>query len=411
MVVDEILRVLYSPAKAFRAIVQNPKYLGPLLILIVFTAAQTGFYYVRASKIYSEVTLPTGLRTDEWTENATLWQASPGAVISNNYVDFINGTSLGATSPDYYGNSSVEFALDNGRAIQIALADLNGSVDCSETGFRELSFRIKLVTPEIKPKNATLFLYSLSDSNYFYCDLTALISDGMPEVWNNLTLPVGSAVWSSSNSAAKWENITSLMIEFNWENASNIRMRIDGLFFKGLFKNAVEVYGEQMILLNYALVAATPFLVQWLLLTALMYVIVKGLRGSVIWKPLMVAVGYALMTLIAQALALLVTYSSLSSINVPLEYFAGVAGEFDIANKTIMAALEQVTLIGGIVQVAVWFWTIGLGAFIIRALPVASIASAEEGTVAPAQFSWVKCLLVSAASFVLTIIIMGFLGI
>ena len=411
MVIDEILKVFYAPHKAFRSIVQNPKYLGPLLILIIFTAAQTGFYYVRASKIYSEVTLPTGLQADEWTENAALWQASAGVVVSSNYLDFINGTSLGVGSPDYYGNSSIEFALDNGEAIQMELTDLNGSVDCSETGFRALSFRIKVVAPDNKPQNVTLFLYSLSDSNYFYYDLTGSFSDSTTNVWKNITLPVASTDWANSNSAAKWQNITSLMIEFNWSNASNIRMRIDGLFFRGLFKNTIEVYGEQAVLLNYALVAATPFLVQWLLITAIMYLIIKGLKGNVIWKPLMVAVGFALVTLFIQALIMLVTYSTLSPINVPLEYFAGVLGEFNVANQAILAALEQVTLIGGIVQVAVWLWTIGLGAFIVRTVPVTSNVLTEEATVTTSQLSWIKCLLVSAASFVLTIIIMGFLGI
>lgn len=412
MVIDEILKVIYAPHRVFREIVQNPKYLGPLLILIIFTVAQTGFYYVRASEIYSELTLPTGLQSDEWTENATMWQASDGVVISNNYSDFINGTSLGAGSPDYYGNSSIEFTLDNSQRIQIALADLNGSVDCSETGFKNMSLRIKVVAPEVKPQNATLFLYSLSDSNYFYYDLTGSFSYDTLGEWNNITVPLGSTAWSSSNSAAEWQNITGLMIEFNWANASNTKLRIDGLFFRGLFKNAIEVYGEQAILLNYALVAATPFLVQWLLLTGIMYLIIKyGLKGNVTWKPLMVAVGFALVTLSIQALAMLGNYLTLSPINVPLEYFAGVPGEFEAANQTILAALDQVNLISVIVQVAVWLWIIGLGAFIVRTLPITSTAVTGETTETLTQLSWLKCMLVSVASFVLTIIIMGFLGI
>jgi hypothetical protein len=254
-------------------------------------------------------------------------------------------------------------------------------------------------------------LYSLSDSAYFSYDFTESISDNAAGVWENITLPVGTTDWSSSNSAAKWQNITSLMIEFHWSNASNVRIRIDGLYFKGLFKNAIEVYGEQMILLNYALVAATPFLVQWLLLAAIMFLIIKGLKGNVVWKPLMVAVGFAMVTLVVQALAVLATYSTLSPINVPLEYFAGVPGEFDVANQAVLKALEQVTFIGGVVQIATWLWTIGLGTFIVRAVPNAAPVIAGEATETPTKLSWLKCLLVSAASFVLTIVIMSFLGI
>ncbi|HII85197.1 TPA: hypothetical protein HA273_01135 [Candidatus Bathyarchaeota archaeon] len=411
MVVAEILKVFYAPHKVFKEIVQNPKYLGPLLILIIFTAAQTGFIYARESKIYYELTLPTGLHADTWTENATFWQASVGAVISNNYVDFINGTSSGARSIDYYGNCSIEFELDNSQTLQIALPDLDGSVDCSETGFQNISFRVKTITPEINPQSATLFLYSLGDSNYFSYDLTETFSKTEPHIWNNITVPVGSTEWSSSNSAASWQNITSLMMELTWSNASNIRLLVDGLFFRGVFKNGVEVNGIQTLLLYYAVpTAAISFALQWLLLTALMYFIIKGLKGNIVWKQLLVAVGFALVILIVQALILLATYSFVTQFNIPLEYFSGVPGESEIANKAVVAAMAQVNLISGGVQVAFWIWTIGLAAFIVRTVPITSPVPLGEDMAMPKQLSWTKCLLVSAASFVLTIIIMAFVG-
>jgi hypothetical protein len=253
----------------------------------------------------------------------------------------------------------------------------------------------------------------MSDSNYFSYDLTSVLSTIAPDIWNNITIPVGSGNWLSSNTAAKWENITSLTMNFDWSTSSNIELRVDGLFFRGIFKNAVELYGSQTVLLSFALSAATPFLFQWLLLTALMYLMIKSLlKGKVIWKALMVAVGLALITLVVQALLTLATYSTLAPVNVPLEYFAGIQGEFEAANQAILMALEQATSVSGIIQIVVYVWTIALGAFIVRDVSTTlAVSTGEMPSGTQTQFNWVKCLLVSAASFLLTLLILAFLGV
>ena len=174
---------------------------------------------------------------------------------------------------------------------------------------------------------------------------------------------------------------------------SSIDLRIDGLFFRGVFKDPLETYGVSYFATT-ALNAVTPFLFQWLLLTGLIYVIIKGLKGNVTWKPLMVAVGFALVTMVVQALILIVTYTTLPNIYYPLEVLAGVPGEFDVAYQVILNAIATVTLIGSIVQIAVYVWTIALGAIITRAITA---------------FGWLKSLLVSGASFLLTLLILGFI--
>jgi len=52
----EVIKVIYSPFKAFKEIVQNPRYLGPVMVMILFVAAYTGFSYVATSKLYDEQT-------------------------------------------------------------------------------------------------------------------------------------------------------------------------------------------------------------------------------------------------------------------------------------------------------------------------------------------------------------------
>jgi hypothetical protein len=411
LVVQELLEVFYAPHRAFKKIVQNPKFLGPLLILVIFVVVQVGSAYVVASKSYLEQTMPTGDQGDTWTENAALWQASSGVTVMNNHVDYINSSVL------YYNTTSIEFTADSASNVQMFLNDLGGSVNCGADGFKNLSLRVKIVSPDTIPRNVTLYLYSLSPAINFAYDLTGAFSNSSANVWNNITVPVGSGNWRSSGSAATWDNITGLKMDFAWASSSKIDLRVDGLFFRGIYKGSLDVYGSS-VLISSALNSVTPFLFQWLLLTALIYLLIKGLKGNVVWKPVMVAVGFALVALVVQSLIMLAAYTTLSNVNYPLEILANVPGESTVAYEAVQTIIGQVLLVGSTVQVAVWVWIFALGTFTTRAVtsvapasPLGSTQAEGEGMMSIQQFGWLKCMLVSAASLALTVTILGFLGI
>jgi hypothetical protein len=419
--VTDILKVFYAPHKVFKDIIQNPKYLGAIIVLLLFVAAETGYYFVYGAKSYPEQTLPGQDVGDMWATNATLWQANSGVIILNNYADFINSTAPASGVPPYFGSSSLDFVASNSSNIQARLSNLGGQVNCGADGFKNISLRIKLVTPDVKPENVTLLLYSMSDSNFFSYDLTSLISNGAVNVWNNITVPVGSGDWVSSNTAASWKNITSLKMEFTWSANSSVDLRVGGLFFRGIYNNVVESYGTEYLLFNFALSSSTHYILQWFLLTALMYVIIKGLKGSVVWKTLMVAVGFALVTQVVQAVIFLATYASLPNLYLPIEALASVPGELNtVMPNAILDALNTINLIQSVVTITVFVWTIALGAIVTRAITSTATAPALTGaTTAPVAegpspviqpFGWMKCILVSGASFLLMLIIIGFLG-
>jgi hypothetical protein len=421
LVVKDILRVLYAPHKVFKDIIQKPGYVGALILLIIFVLAQVGSAYVIGSRSYLEQTMPVGDEGDAWTEDAALWQANSGVAITDNFVDYINGTQAIAGFPDYYGNSSIEFKISNSSSLQMALGDFGGQVDCGANGFTEVFFRVKIVSPDSTPEKVTLTLYSLSDSNFFSYDLTSAFSNNVVNVWNNISVPVGSGEWSSSGNPS-WENITSLMLDFAWSNDSNVDLLLDGLFFRGKFVTQIELVGGALpFLANSGINGFAPFLFEWLLLTGLMYVLIKGLKGNVVWKPLMVAVGYALLVLVIQAILIAVVYTTLPDLNYPLEILAYVSGEFEAAYEVLLNQIATVNTVGYIIQAVTWVWIIALGTFITRAITgekqiaeQANMGKAASGTMTSDEvtgFSWMKCLLVSGASLFLTIIILGLLGI
>lgn len=410
MVANDVLRVLYAPHKVFKDIIQNPRYLGPFILLIIFVVAQIGSSYVVASRSYIEQTMPVGDEGDVWTENAVLWQAGPTVTVRNNTADFINSTL-------YYGSTSIEFAASNASNVWMELNSLDGSVNCGADGFKNVSLRVKLVAPDVKPENVSLYLYSLSGSSFYY-DLTQKFSSSDVNVWNNITLTVGSGDWISSSADATWENITGLKMDFTWPSNSSITLRVDGLFFRGNFQDPFERYGSSY-LISSALNAIAPFLFEWLLLTGLMYLLIKGLKGNVVWRPLMVAVGFALITLVIQALILAVVYTSLPSLYYPLEVLAGTPGEFEVAYQVILDEIASVNMVSYILQLVVWVWTIALGTFITRAITSDKKIAEQVSMGKPALdttisgevtgFSWMKCLLVSGVSVFLTSIILSFL--
>ena len=58
MILDDIPQVVYAPVKAFKKIIENPKYLGAIIILLLFIGVQIGYEYVQFSKTYTENTSP-----------------------------------------------------------------------------------------------------------------------------------------------------------------------------------------------------------------------------------------------------------------------------------------------------------------------------------------------------------------
>ena len=383
----DILRVLYAPHKVFKKIIKNPSYLGPVILLIIFVLAQVGSSYIVASRSYIEQTNPIGDIGDSWTANSLNWDATPGVIITDNTVDFINSTL-------YYGTSSIEFVASDLQAIKMELSDFGESVNCGTDGFDNVSLRVKIISPNSNPESAYLVLSSLDESSFVY-EITDELKNNM-DVWTNLTLPVGFGDWTSIGNAAVWENITGLALEVSWSVNSTVNILLDGLFFRGDFRGPLELYGASYFA-STAINAVAPFLFEWLLLSGFMYLLIKKIFNSeseLVWRTLMVVVGYALITIVIQAILLTFVYTSLPDIYYPLEVLAGTPGEFEVAYQVILDKISFVSNVGSVIQVAVYAWIVALGTFITNTLT---------------DLGWMKSLFVSGVSLLLTVIVLGFL--
>lgn len=381
--VKNVFKVIYSPIEAFKQISQNPKYMGPILVMILFTAANLGAVYNVMSKTYVEQIFPTADQLDRWTENSTLWTASLEANVSDNYYDFINGT--------YYGNRSIQFSTMVASAQILMQLDNIDPVNCSgPEGYKSLYFRIKRYTPDEAPQNVTLYLFS-TPTDYFHSNLTEIFSNSTVNVWNNLTILLESGGWLNEGNA-NWGNITGLKLEFSWLDSKNITLLIDGLFFGGVFKSPAENFAGYV--LNFSVIYVMEFVIKWVLLGGILYIMTKAFKAKTIWKPLLILVGFALITMFIQALINAAAFSTLTTLRYPFEFLGGVNGEGEGAFNKILEDTWLVSQISSYVQIGIYIWTIGLCAIAARLL---------------GELSWTKSFLLAAVAYFATLMIESFL--
>jgi hypothetical protein len=381
---SEVLKVLYAPHKAFREIIQNPKYMGPILILILFIAANIGLAYVLMAKTHIEQTLPTGAQLDEWTENATLWSSPSGAIITENFNDYMNGT--------YYGNRSIQFSMVNSSQVSMELIGI-GPVNCSGAdGYKNVSLRIKLVSPSNAPADASIYLISQSISNYFSYNLTDTFSTSTSTAWNNLTLPLGNDRWVPVGNGPSWDMIAGLKLNFGWPENSNITVLVDGLFFRGVFNSPLDTAAASYIL-NYSVVSIMQFAIQWIFLGGIIYIMIRAFGAKTAWRSILITVGFTLIILFVQTVINAIAIATVPNIYYTLEFIGGVQGEREIAVNQIYNQTWIVSVVSGYLRIAVYIWTIALCGLATRLLT---------------EFSWFKSLLISAVAFFATIALMSF---
>ncbi|HXX87571.1 MAG TPA: hypothetical protein VEH86_03895 [Candidatus Acidoferrum sp.] len=389
---EQILEVFYAPRKAFKEITKQPKYLGPILILILFVAANTAYGYVILSKSYLEQTLPkvdaSANQFDAWTENASLWNSTPGVAITENFVDFINGS--------YYGNRSISFSTINSSQISMQIMNI-GPANCTRPGgYENMSVRVKIVDPQTPPpSNASIYLFSGETSNYYY-NLTDTFSSTTAGVWNNLTIPLDTAGWVNNNANADWGNITGLKLEFSWpQQNSNITMLVDGLFFRGLFQTPLDSAGASY-LFSYSLSGILQFVIEWIFIGGIIFLAAKGLGSKMKWKAILIPVGFALIALVVQTIVNTIVISTLPSLYYPFEIFGGTAAEQTAAINALSNQVGLATAISGYIQLATLIWIIALCAIATRLTT---------------EFSWVKSATISAAAVGATFLLGLLLGI
>ncbi len=417
MFLNDIAQVIYAPQKAFKKIVANPKYLGAIIILILFIALQVGFAFAQFSKIELEQTAPVGGLIQTFT-NATSWTAASSINLTNNFNDYYNNTVFVAnlqrppTDPlGYYplfGNFSLQIDAANTNTISAALFNTS-NVDCSATGFKNLSMGIKFVQPQAAPQNATLTLYSLTDTNYYTYDLTsALSSASAVNQWGNVTIPVGQdATGWTQHGSPQWSNITSLTLQVDYSNNQSISIRLGALYFHGLYVTPLQ-YDSTGILLRFLQVYSLQFLFTWLVASGIIYLFCRGLKSAVLWKPLFVGFGFAMIVMVIRALINIAATAAMPTVYYPFDISFGTLFDPFVtlyypteAIGTLMAQ-SQATILG-IEASLTAFKTIITAMFVVSYVWLGALGALIVKTLKP-EFTALKSITIAAVSIGVTIL-------
>ncbi|MGD0450974.1 MAG: hypothetical protein ABSA79_07990 [Candidatus Bathyarchaeia archaeon] len=418
MILDDIARVIYAPATAFKKIIENPKYLGAIIILLLFIGLQMGYAYAQFSKTYTENTSPAIGQLSDYINataamssepNSTLWRASAGVTISNNFDDYFNySVYVPAIIGNYslFGNSSLEIDANNASAVSAALSNAF-NVSCAAGGFENLSMTLKQVQPQIVPTSATITLYSVADSNYYTYDLTSLMSNSSDiNQWNNLTIPVGpSAQGWAVGGAPSWGNITALKLDFNYPSGSNFVIRIGALFFHGEYQTFIQTYGPNA-LLSFLEAFSLQFIFSWLLLTGLIYLFFKGLKANITWKPLFVAVVFALFVMVIRSVVNIAVAFTLPTVYYPFDVSLGVTSNpYGAIYVPVQAAVtytaQSQAVLNNIVAVTSGFDFVVEAMFLVSYVWLGALCTIIVGTLQP-EFSMMKRILIAAVSVAVT---------
>ena len=272
-----------------------------------------------------------------------------------------------------------------------------GPANCTRPdGYENVSVRVKIVDPQTPlPSNASIYLFSGENSNYYY-NLTDTFSSATAGVWNNLTIPLDTVGWVNNSANADWGNIIGLKLEFSWpQQNSNITMLVDGLFFRGLYKTPLDTAGASY-LFSYSLSGILQFVIEWIFISGIIFLGAKGLGSKIKWKTILIPVGFALIVLVVQTIANTIVISTLPSLYYPFEIFGGTAAEQTAAINALSNQVGLATAISGYIQLATLIWIIALCAIATRLTT---------------EFSWVKSATISAAAVGATFLLGLLLGI
>ena len=276
------------------------------------------------------------------------------------------------------------------------------NVDCNApSGFQNLSLTMKQVAPSSSPQSASLTLYSLNDTSFYTYDLTSSLSTATVDMWNNLTIPLGSKAsgWTPIGTPS-WGNITALQLSLTYPANSNVTIRIGALFFRGQYNTPVQTDSLGLVeqfLSSYGF----EFVLMWFVLTGIIYLFFYGLKTAHVWKPLFVATGFALIVMAIRALINILAAATLPTLYYPYDITLGVRFNFFGATAYAGAASSLTTqsqaVLSSINAATAGFGTVVFIMFVVSYVWLFALSTIIVGALKP-EFSLTKRITIAAVA-------------
>jgi len=284
----DIFKVIYSPIKAFKEIMTNPRYIGPILIVIVSLFLTLGTQYISVSKQNVETIMPSNpVAWTNMTDPSSRWTSNAPPA---------NVTAAPTRGQIPAGNYSVSAFLSNTTAIWLSTTSI-GTINCSQTsGFKILYYKLNYSQPSpINASDATLRLFSEdNESKYFehnLLDFGTYINGSDSWIDTNVTLtnPDWTAVGSPN-----WSSITGMQIMLNFSKATPVILQLNAVYFGGKYEPFTEAVGLATWLFSTITASFFDIFLRWLIFAVLLWLTIRVFNpaGSP-FRTLLIIVGYS----------------------------------------------------------------------------------------------------------------------
>lgn len=392
MFLYDILEVIYSPIKAFREILTNPRYIGPVLIIIISLLLTMGTQYVSVTKHYVEAIDPSAPR-DIWTNTTTpssLWTTNAA---SENLTAVSNGNN-----DLLAGNYSVGALVSDNDTIWLKTTNI-GTINCSDpSGFRTFYYKLMYAgfNQTQAPQNAssaTLRMFSYNnESRYFEFNLQSsptYLNKSQAWIDANVTL----SGWNNVGGAS-WSNITGFEFRINLPANGQLSLYLNDLYFGGKYELLYSAVGLSYWLSSTLISSAFDIFLRWLIFAGLLWLTNKVFHaeGSP-FRTMLIVVGYTFAIMFVY-----VPINALSISQLPLLYFPNKV-VFPLTGREIAVSASVTDSIYTTYwtptlpynfYIGVWYathiWTISLFAIALRILQ---------------NFSWKKALLAGLIAYIM----------
>jgi hypothetical protein len=387
----DIFKVIYSPVKAFREVLGNPRYIGPIIIIIISVFLTIGTQYVSVSKHYVETITPTSPR-DSWTNMTTpssLWATNAS---SGNVTAYSN-----ANNDLLAGNYSIQALASNTSEILLKTTDI-GTINGSE--FKTLYYKLMYsgFNQTQMPLNASyayLRLFSLNnESDYFEFNLLSnqrYLNNSQAWIDANVTLVSG---WTS-NGSPNWQNITGIEFILVFPQNGQLSLYLNDLYFGGEYKILYDAVGFSYWLSSTVVSSVFDILLKWLIFAGLLWLTLKVFQpqGSSPFKTFLIVVGYAFAVMFVYVTIDMLSVSQLPTLYFPNKVIFPLTGR-DIQNASIITNNIYNTYwtptIAYDAFIGAWYvshvWTIGLFSVALKTLQ---------------NFSWKKAVIISIIAYII----------
>jgi len=286
----DIFKVIYSPIKAFKETLANPRYVGPILIIIVSLFLTLGTQYVSVSKQNVETITPSN--PVAWTN-----MTNPPSMWTSNALP-ANVTAAPTRGGIPAGNYSVSAFLSDTTVIWLNAINI-GTINCNQTsGFKILYYKLNYSQPTlVNASDAKLLLFSEgNESKYFEHDLLTFgtyINRSDSWIDANITLDPTSENWTSVGSP-NWSNITGIEFMLNFNKAVPVTLQLNAVYFGGKYEPFYEALGLATWLISTITASFFNIFLRWLIFAVLLWLTIKVFNpeGSP-FRTLLILIGYS----------------------------------------------------------------------------------------------------------------------